>query len=421
MHTDRASRRPRASRTVPALVVLVVIVGLAPSVAAQAIPEPGGTIAYIEDRVRIRTVRPDGSDDRVVFGLTPDATSGIQGIAWRPDGQRLAFASGHEELCSIWLSDLYLVDPDGTDLVRLTNGPACATLGGLPLGTVRVTVANTLPEPAQILLHAQGLEMAMGAEVAAGTESTFELPVRDLGPETPQFVVASDGGSTWFDPAVFADVRAGEVTDAGTLTLGTEPLDAWGALSVSWSSDGSRLAYQQGLGSLWQIPAGAGPLDIGTTLLDPDASATMSATTPTWSPTDDRILYQRYDTTPSTIDLVRADADRVGDPILPATLVNGIDWLPDGSGFIASDSSGMVERANLFLADLRTGAVTQITAYATGFAIWPTVSPDGRFVAYSYSPVPLDEATMLELHVRHLGTGVDRVIAANALNPDWGP
>jgi hypothetical protein len=282
-------------------------------------------------------------------------------------------------------------------------------------------VVNPLTDPAQVLLHAQGLEMAQGAEIAAGTQSTFELPLRDLGTEVPQFVVAGDGASTWFDPAVFADVRAGEIVDAGTLTLGAEALDAWGALSVSWSFDGTRLAYQQGLGSLWQIPAGAGPLEIGTTLFDATATAGIDATTPAWSPTDDRVLYQRYDITPSSINLGRADGDRAGDPILATNLVNGIDWLPDGSGFIASDSSPMLENANLLLADLRTGAVSQVTGYESGFAIWPTVSPDGQFVAYAYSPVPLDEATALELHVRHLGTGVDTVIAANALNPDWGP
>lgn len=49
------------------------------------------------------------------------------------------------------------------------------------------------------------------------------------------------------------------------------------------------------------------------------------------------------------------------------------------------------------------------------------MSPDGAWVAYSYSPVPLEEATALELHVRHIATGQDLVIAANGLNPDWGP
>lgn len=402
--------------------LLAADLGCAPSGAAQDIPTPGGRIAYIEDRVRIRTMAGDGTQDRVVFALTPEATSGIQAVAWRPDGQRIAFASGHEELCSIWVADLYLMDADGTNVSRLTNGPDCASQASLPTGMVRATIANTLTDTSTFLVRAQGLDAAQAVAVQPGFQSTFELAIHDLGPDTPQFVAVSDGTSTWFDAGVYADVVPGATADAGTLTLGEASFDTWGALSVSWSHDGIRLAYQQGLGSLWQIPADAGPLEVGGTLFAADVNGGISATTPTWSPVDDRVLYQRYDTTPSTIDLGRAGADRVGDPVVVATRVNGIDWLPDGSGFIASDStSELLDGANLHLADLRTGGVTQVTGYDTGFALWPTVSPDGLFVAYSYTAVPLDQATTVELHVRHLASGMDVVIAPNGINPDWGP
>lgn len=425
MHVPRRSLRRIAPGAATALLITGLLAagpGPSPSTVAQDIPTPGGRIAYIEDRVRIRTIAGDGTDDQVVFGLTPEATSGIQAVAWRPDGERLAFASGHEEACSIWLADLYLMDADGTDLSRLTNGPSCASQASLPTGTVRVTIANTLAEAREFLLRAQGLDAAVGVIVEPGFQSTFELQVHDLGPDTPQFVVVSDATATWFDPAVYADVQAGGIADAGVLSLGSDVLDTWGALSVSWSHDGTRLAYQQGLGSLWQIAADAGPLQVGSTLFAADVNGSISATTPAWSPVDDRVLYQRYDTSPSTIDLGRADAERVGDPVMAAALVNGIDWLPDGSGFIASDStSDLLDGANLFQADLRTGSVTQVTGYDTGHALWPTVSPDGLFVAYSYSAVPLEEATALELHVRHLASGVDAIIAANGINADWGP
>ncbi len=106
---------------------------------------------------------------------------------------------------------------------------------------------------------------------------------------------------------------------------------------------------------------------------------------------------------------------------MAVTLAHGMDWLPDGSGLIVSDSSALLDTANLILADLTTGTVTQVTGYDVGFAIWPTVSPDGRFVAYGYSPVPLDEATNVELRVRHLGTGQDELLVVDGLNPDWGP
>lgn len=414
--------RSAVATSLPLLVLALAGVAAAPTGAqAPQVPPPTGTLAFIEDRVRIHTIRADGSDDRVIFGLQPDATSGIQSVAWRPDGQRLAFASGHEESCSIWVSDLYLMDRDGTDVSRLTNGPACAGLADLPSGTVRVTIANQTTELSEFTIHAQGMEQAVGAAVEPGYQATFELSVRDLGPDTPQFVVVRNGDSVWFDAAVYADVEAGQTVDAGLLTAGGDPFDTWGALSASWSHDGTRLAYQQGLGSLWQIPASAGPLEIGSPLFATDVNGTISATSPVFSPTDDRVLYHHYDTDPATIDLGRADAERVGDAVLAATLVNGLDWLPDGSGFIASDSSTLLDSANLYLADLSTGSVTALTAYTDGFAMWPTVSPDGEWVAYSYSAVPLDQAETMELRLHHIATGQELLLAANGLNADWGP
>lgn len=417
------SRHPMTGA--PAAVLAVAMLSLAATipVAAQApvVEPPTGTIAFIEDRVRIHTIEADGSGDTVVFALQPDATSGIQAVAWRPDGQRLAFASGHEERCSIWVADLYLMDRDGTDLSRLTNGPACAALADLPLGTVRVTIANRSADLADFTIHAQGMEQAVGAAVSPGFQATFELVLRDLGDDTPQFIVVRNGDSVWFDAAVYADVQPGIVVDAGMLTAGGDPFEAWGALSASWSHDGTRLAYQQGLGSPWQIRASAGALDIGSPLFAPEVNGTISVTTPTFSPTDDRVLYHRYDTDPATVDVGRADADRPGDAVVAATLVNGLDWLPDASGFIASDSSALLDSANLHLVDLATGSVTALTSFRDGFAMWPTVSPDGTWVAYSYSPVPLDQAETMELRLHHIASGQELLLAANGINADWGP
>lgn len=407
-----------------ALGVLAAALGVlaAPTVAQDAgIVPPTGRIAFIEDRTRIHVIGADGSDDQVVFETPPEAISGIQAVAWRPDGQRLAFASGHEEMCSVWVSDLYLMDPDGTALSRLTNGPTCAEQSALPTGTVRLTIDNPLVDVSQFTIHAQGLDEAVEAIVEPGTRSTFELTLRDLGPDTPQFLVVRSGGSTWFDAGVSADVIADGVADAGTLTTGNDPFDTWGALTASWSHDGTRIGYQMGLGSLWQIQASAGPLTIGSTLLDAEVNGAIAATWPVLSPVDDRVLYDRYDQGPSTIDLAQLDGDQEGETVMTATLVHGIDWLPDGSGFVTSDSSALLESANLMLVDLATGEMTQLTSYPDGFAMWPTVSPDGGWVAYSYSPVPLDEAQAMELRLLHLSSGQEVLLAANGLNPDWGP
>jgi hypothetical protein len=412
----------RQGATFLALGVLGLVAAAGPAAGqAPQVPEPTGTIAFIEDRVRIHTIEADGSADTVIFGLQPDATSGIQAVAWRPDGARLAFASGHEELCSIWVADLYVMDRDGTDLSRLTNGPACGAMVGLPTGSVRVTIANQTTELTDFTIHAQGLEQAVGAAIEPGFQATYELQLHDLGADTPQFIVVRNGDSVWFDAAVYADVQPGATVDAGLLTAGGDPFEAWGALSASWSHDGTRLAYQQGLSSPWQIPASAGPLDIGSPLFAPDVNGTISVTAPVFSPADDRVLYHRYDTEPPTIDVGRADADRTGDAVMAATLVNGLDWLPDGRGFVASDSSALLDSANLVLVDLATGSITPLTSFTGGFAMWPTVSPDGEWVAYSYSPVPLDQAATMELRLHHIASGQERLLAVNGVNADWGP
>ncbi|MFN8619550.1 MAG: hypothetical protein U0869_02230 [Chloroflexota bacterium] len=419
-------RRAGASRAGAAIVALGAAALWMPvaggGAAAQDVPPPTGHIAYLEGRERVHVIGADGRDDTVVFGIQPDAPYGIESVAWRPDGKRLAIASGHEALCSIWRADLYTMAADGTDVQRLTNGPSCGAQQDLPTGSVRITVANGTSDTSDFLVRIQGLDTAQGVTVKPGFQSTFEIPgVHDLGPDTPQFVVVSSGDSTWFDPNAYADVQAGATADAGTLVLGTDSYDTWGALSVSWSHDGSRLAYQQGLGGLWQIPASAGQLDVGTPLFTGTDASTIAGTTPTFAPLDDRVLYQRFDQTPSTIDIGTAGASRPGDAIAPVTVTNGFDWLPDGSGFIASESSELLDRANLVEYDLRTGAVTPITGFTSGFALFPTVSPDGRYVAYTYSDQPLDSAEAVELRVRHLASGAEQVLAANGLNADWGP
>jgi hypothetical protein len=71
--------------------------------------------------------------------------------------------------------------------------------------------------------------------------------------------------------------------------------------------------------------------------------------------------------------------------------------------------------------DLATGSVTALTSYRDGFAMWPTVSPDGAWVAYSYSPVSLDQTETMELRLHHIATGQERLLAANGVNADWGP
>ena len=96
-----------------------------------------GSIAYVRGSKEIRLISPDGGNDRRIL-VYPDATevSGINELAWRPDGKEIAFSSGHDEIFSIYDADLYAVKPDGTGLRKLTNAPDRSELARYPKGSV---------------------------------------------------------------------------------------------------------------------------------------------------------------------------------------------------------------------------------------------------------------------------------------------
>lgn len=79
----------------------------------------GDLIALRTERERKRglfLMRPDGTIVRLVVADENAAT-----ITWSPDGRRLAFASGVDPSGR---GDIYAVNVDGTNLVRLTNTPS---------------------------------------------------------------------------------------------------------------------------------------------------------------------------------------------------------------------------------------------------------------------------------------------------------
>jgi Tol biopolymer transport system component len=300
----RAGRRELRRRlSAGALAMVVAAGGIALGARAFLGSEPprpvapgtAGAIAFDMDG-DIWVVNPDGAGLR---NLTDTDDLSESAPAWSPDGRRIAFVACAE--CTT--SDLYVMDADGTNVVRLTDD---RFLAGSPAWS---------PDGAQIAFH---------KDEHAGDEERWD---RDL------WVVNADG--------------TGErrLTDGPTLDGGP-----------AWSPDGTTLAFNRLDGptessAIYVVsPDGSGE----RRLTDP----WLWATSPAWSPDGLRIAFDVIDRDTTTPSVYVMEADGTGvrritdDP--PASVHA---WSPDGEKLLIGR---LGVRHSLHVLDLETGEDTTL-------------------------------------------------------------
>lgn len=192
------------------LLVLVIpllglLVGCAGSGGSGLQPPPGGsepqpppadngsatplhnTVAYVRGDTadEIRLVAPDGSGDRLLWAHGQDDPSEVYAVwslAWRPDARALAFASTHENWCSLNHADIFSLGADGSGYRRVTEAPACTDLAAYPKGTVQVPVENPSYETFVGFIYFQGAPGIQQVSLPPGGSGvvTFE-DVADFG------------------------------------------------------------------------------------------------------------------------------------------------------------------------------------------------------------------------------------------------
>ena len=383
----------------------------------------GDTIVYVkEDGRELRLIQPDGSNDRLLWRV-PDSVIGsaITSVAWRPDAKQIAFTSSHEGTCSEFCHDIYLINPDGSHLRRLTNAPACAELDNYPKGIARVQIENRLVNITDFYIYIEGVAVAAHVPFATNTavEITF-YQTADLGPGVMQSAVAIYGNSRWHDPAIMADVVAGGDTYLGRLIISGNGTLAYGASHVSWNPDGDRLAYQLGQGSLWQVGLDVPILGDGGPLLDPQVNNTVAGTDPDWSPVGNEVLYQNTTTSNFNISRVDVGATNTGTPLASVTYISGLDWFTDGSGFVVADDDALLSHTDLYtmtFADNSIGQLTQTSGHQA--AAEPSMSPDDSQIVYTYAEDVRANPLNPQLRMMNSDGSGDHLLVAGGRLADW--
>jgi Tol biopolymer transport system component len=147
----------------------------------------------------IHVIRTDGTGETTVVkdGHAP---------SWSPDGTRIAFVRGRDTVAKI-----YVVNPDGTGLVRLTEGPFDEMPAWSPDGARIVFTSGRAGKPEFMTDYARQV-------LRSGKESILTDPNRPVRPANDVYVMGADG--------------------AGITRLTSDPSDN---VEPAWSPDGARI------------------------------------------------------------------------------------------------------------------------------------------------------------------------------------
>ncbi|MDP9477912.1 MAG: hypothetical protein M3R38_19885 [Actinomycetota bacterium] len=234
-------------------------------------------------------------------------------------------------------SDLYLMDPDGTNLTQITNHPGDDT------------------QPA---LSPDGTKVAFVSDRGGASSDIYVMKAAPEGADNQPVRLTTEEGSQ-----VFPD----------------------------FSPDGAKIVYTSNDGQVWTMNAQDGS---GKRMLTNDP---VDKREPAWSPDGERVVYVTNNgicvgcTGPGDNDVYAVNADGSGEPInLTNSPEDEVDvaFSPDGTKIAFSRFFAVLSGAywqtdyEIFVKDLASGAETNLTNSTGTTELNPAFSPDGTRVAF---------------------------------------
>jgi len=405
--------------------ILLLAVLLAGKVYAQT-----GVIAYVKDEKEIRLVDANGSNDKLLW-THKDAQLyfGISEMAWSPDAKQLAFSSGHAASASLYHSDLYIINADGTGFRKITNAPDRSLYSNYKTGSVTVNVRNDAyayqnshVSNGEFYIYVAGADLPVKVTIPAGTGKTITFKnVADFGNKA-QAIVAINGSYRWFIPGT--DVLAGKTVKAPDLLITGDGIEYFGAFHPVWRADGNELSYRTGLCTVQRIPVNP---PLGEFYYQPmfGGKAPSGACSWDWSPvsgTANKIIYTDNDEV-SGIYMLSEGGVHPGQLLttfssIQYQLLEDLHWLPDGSGFLYSTVDIYRQASNIFKYDIKSKKTTQVTKLTNDFAQSFSISPDGQWVVYERAK-DRDPHKPADLWLQKINGNESRILIKNARNPAW--